>query len=1103
MGTSKIFLGVCLLILTNINLFSQEEGCYFVQNFHHREYEGASQSWAIAQDKRDIIYIANNVGVIEYDGNDWRNISINNQLARCLDIDDEGRIWVGGQDEFGYLAADSTNSLVFYSMVKLLPVDLLPLGMVRQIYCHNKEVYLNTNNLAVRINANRSVNIWTPKTQFHRSYLVNGVYFVNQKGYGLTYLDRDSLIRAEGCRIFAESHIYTMLPFDDGQVLIGTQSDGFFLYDFEESKKTNHRNNLLKPFITSNDEFFKAKGIYCGVKIGDGCFAIGTFRGGVAYFNKEGEVFKMINRESGLQDDAIWFLFADNQGGLWMALNNGISYVPIKSALSVWGAEEGIKGVPQSVARFMQSIYVTTNVGLFKYCGNGFEQVEGINDLCWGLYTVEGDGYRRMLIASTGGIYASDGKNVKLIEGGAGHCSGFVGSKFFPNIIYVYRATGVGIVYNNNGEFKYSGKVDGAEGEVNSLVEDFDGDIWYGLRYKGICHVDIVNPYQLVNGNPELHVPYHKSKFDDMTVTLIDGKIMASAEGGLSKFNKKTRSFEPDSTFGVEFANGEKSIRIFEQDRFGSVWFEAYNLSPNRWIEKAIRQPDGTYTRERNRYIQIPPMNFYDVMVDPDGVEWIAATDGLFRCDGKLSIDSTRCGRVQLRNVVANKKVVYNGASFDDAPPLHWEKNKKASGIALSHSHNSLLFQYSAVAMCQQKQVGYSYKLQGYDSGWSEWSGEHRKEYTNLPYGSYQFCVRARTGIGENISETSFPFYIKKPWFLHWYSYIVYLAISVLVAILLTGLNSRRLRLNNIKLQEMVEDRTQEVMRSERILEDKNAELELQKEEILSQRDELGATNRRINDSIRYAKTIQQAVLPKLSNVLDSFGQHFLIYLPKDLVSGDFYWVSQIENEGGWNEKVVVAVVDCTGHGVPGAFMSLIGSRLLSEIVNERKVQNPAAILSELSISVKLALHQDINESFDGMDIAICSIEKKSGDLVVVTFAGANRSLYYCHRNDDYIQTIRGNRKSIGAVLPDVDREFQNWRLPLHKGDTIFLCTDGIVDQNNQHSRKYAITGLQASLLEVINKPMDEIARNVLKRFEDFKQGQIQRDDVTVLGIRF
>lgn len=1096
---------ILLLFLLSPGLRAQEVGRRFVVNFSHRQYEGESQNWAVAQDKRNLIYIANNVGVIEYDGVQWRRISINNLGARCLDVDADGRIWVGAYEEFGYLAADSNSNLVFYSLVDKLPAEYYPLGLVRQIYCDSNVTYLSTNQLVIRVNADQTLKIWPAQRQFHRSYLVDGTFFVNQKGYGLYYLNGDGLVRAKGCEQLLNSPIYTMLPYADGQILIGTQAEGFFIYDFAASQQPDCPKNLLRPFKTTNDEFFHENWVYSGVQLDANRYAIGTYRGGVAFFDSKGTIYRMESQKTGLQDNAVWNLFADKQGGLWMAFNNGVSYVPINSALSFWNEDAGLKGDPEAVARYKNHIFVGTNVGLFCLVDGDFVPLSCVNDLCWGLH-VSGQGDEaRLLIATTGGIVIftrpHECEKIPTPE----LCLGFKESKFYENIIYVRHEHGLGILYRIGNTFKYLGRIRGTDGAVYFMEEDADGDLWYTSDYTGIGFVDMTNPYQLSSELPKIFKPFPQCQYTLPSVAQIDGKIVMTCESGLASFNMKTLDFEPDTMFGADYVNGERSLRIFEDHGNGSVWYEAcQHHSPNRWIERAERLPDGTYRRERERYSLVPPTQFSCFLIEPDSVAWFAAKDALYRFDEKVKTVKTQIGQVLLRSVVANRKPVYNGISFDELPPVNCETECRNDVLELSYSHNSLSFNFALLEMTQSNRVRYSCKLEGYDSGWSDWTAQHNKEYTNLPHGSFTFRIRAKTAVSDAISETSFPFVIKRPWFVKWYAFLMYLAGMVIVSYVVSALNGRRLRINNAKLQALVNERTEEVMMNEQILLDQNQELEVQKEEILSQRDELEIRNKRLHDSIRYAKTIQQAILPNLQRELEGFGQHFLIYLPKDVVSGDFYWASQLDDGTGSCNKLLLAVVDCTGHGVPGAFMSLIGSRLLSEIVHERKFTNPASILTELSKSVKLVLQQDeSSSSIDGMDLGLCLLEKKADDIVMITFAGANRSLYFCHQGDDIFQTLKGNRKSIGAVLPDVDKEFQNRYIPLHKGDFIFLSTDGIVDQNNKFGRKYSLRGLQKDLLDAIRKPMPEMERYMRKQFDEFMHGETQRDDITLLGIKF
>ncbi len=282
-----------------------------------------------------------------------------------------------------------------------------------------------------------------------------------------------------------------------------------------------------------------------------------------------------------------------------------------------------------------------------------------------------------------------------------------------------------------------------------------------------------------------------------------------------------------------------------------------------------------------------------------------------------------------------------------------------------------------------------------------------------------------------------------------------------------------------------------------------------QNEEIKSQRDELEQINNllishteNIEASIRYAKTIQQAILPEKSS-LDGFFENFIVYKPRDIVSGDFYWFSKVVDFETQQEKYLLAVVDCTGHGVPGAFMSVIGSRLITEIVTEHKILTPSNILVQLNRMVNQVLRQDKSESFDGMDVALCLFDFNSSDGVKLTFSGANRPLMYLRKGETEFQTLRGSRKTIGGIMPDIDAEFANHDFIFNPGDIIVLNTDGFIDQNGDGKTKFSYVRLQQFILENANQPMQLIGEQLDTAFEEFRGLQNQRDDATVIGIRF
>lgn len=301
-----------------------------------------------------------------------------------------------------------------------------------------------------------------------------------------------------------------------------------------------------------------------------------------------------------------------------------------------------------------------------------------------------------------------------------------------------------------------------------------------------------------------------------------------------------------------------------------------------------------------------------------------------------------------------------------------------------------------------------------------------------------------------------------------------------------------------------LEERNKEIYQKNEEMLAQNEELRQAQEELETQRDYVSAQNEiledkniTINSSIAYALNIQTAILPNLAILNEKFFGHFLIYYPKDVVSGDFYWMEQRDN------LTFLSVIDCTGHGVPGAFMSMIGYSLLNEIVNSKKLTDPAEILEELHLRVHKSLRQAKTNNQDGMDLSLLVIDHSNseGDRINVHYAGARISLYYYDPLEQGLQEIRGTKRSIGGTYPK-KRPFATHQVKLAKGSTVYMTTDGFADQNNKDRDKISKRGLRALLKRVVTLELNEQAVEIEKAFLAHKGQEEQRDDVTLLGFK-
>ncbi len=288
-------------------------------------------------------------------------------------------------------------------------------------------------------------------------------------------------------------------------------------------------------------------------------------------------------------------------------------------------------------------------------------------------------------------------------------------------------------------------------------------------------------------------------------------------------------------------------------------------------------------------------------------------------------------------------------------------------------------------------------------------------------------------------------------------------------------------------------NKNEEINSKNNEIESKNKFLEKAKEEIEKAYDIIQESTRSITDSIRYAQTIQLAILPSTNDLQKSFKDYFIIFKPKDIVSGDFYWVSKVK------DFTFFAVVDCTGHGVPGAFMSMVGVNTLNEIVSHRRIFEPSMILDSLHANIQLALHQEDKSNDDGMDICLCRLEYEHGQPKVM-FAGAKRPLFFVKKDEPTLFAVKGDRKSIGG-LQKKQADFTNQELVLEAGSRLYLMTDGYVDQCNPNHDKIGIDRL-ANLIQTQHEVTLMKQRQAIEHFlTTFQEDFPQRDDITIMAV--
>ncbi len=251
--------------------------------------------------------------------------------------------------------------------------------------------------------------------------------------------------------------------------------------------------------------------------------------------------------------------------------------------------------------------------------------------------------------------------------------------------------------------------------------------------------------------------------------------------------------------------------------------------------------------------------------------------------------------------------------------------------------------------------------------------------------------------------------------------------------------------------------------------------------------------NKSITESINYAKRLQTAILPPKHIVDQILPDHFILYQPKDIVSGDFYWVSHHDN------KIMFAAIDCTGHGVPGALLSIVGHNAINQTVNELGILQPAKVLESMNTVIKKILHQDKGSDIrDGMDMALCTYDKSNGML---EFAGANNPVYIISSGE--LSIIKGSKLTVGSLEEGKVEPPVNHVIQLKKGDCFYIFSDGYVDQfGGEGNKKFKSSKFQELLISINNQSMPEQEKSIIKAFKDWKGNNEQVDDILIIGVR-
>ncbi len=1068
---------ITLLYFFIIPFVAHGQSKSFSTYYGSKIYNAHAQNWCVLQDTFGLIYVGNTTDLLVYDGEKWESVKLNNSIVRSLSKDSKNRIYYGAQDEFGFLYADGNGILQSKSLTHLLPDSIRNYGDIWKTYCLKNKVIFQSFDY-VFIYENQKINIVRAENYFHFGYQRGNDFYIIDREIGLKKLYKDKLSLVSGGDFFKDLRIYAWINYAQYALVI-TREKGAFKITFNPNESI-----LIEPFKTDIDELLAHAEVYCAAKLNEeNDIGIGTLNQGMFIIDAFGKLKNRItNKNYNLKSNIINNIYIDRQKAIWLALDIGIVRIEINSRIKSMGEFEGLEGTVNTVVKYQNTLFCGTSKGLFEIKDNFVNRYKGIKNEIRNLKLIITQNQKEiLLIAAESGLYKIDNNQLTKISNENCYFISDLDSQ--NSVVYIGTSDGVW-TYNYLKNQIIKDNMDQI-GEVRRIVKEGDSTLWVGTAYNGVYRIQNlhktnkqISPFDTTSGLPTLvyNLPFK-----------VNNQILFGTLYGIYEFNKSKLKFIKVQSFpNLQFSQFNQLDQIFQiiEAFQHKIWFFRSNNKIHEFIYYDQKNNKSTFPLRRmgeyDAYQCIFPENEY--------VTWFGGPDGLFKYDASLPLYDTLNFNTKITKVYCNNKTLFGGYwNYDATLDKHFSQSQNAIP-EIDYKNNNINFEYAAQSFDNEKDNMYSCYLEGFDKNWSEWSSEFKKSYTNVNEGTYTFHVRSQNIYNKIGKEDTYIFVVLPPWYRTIWAYIAY-SFGVFALIYVSiQISVSRLKRAKVRLEEVVKSRTAEVV--------------AEKEEVLKQKKIVEVKNKDITDSINYAQKIQQAILPLPEDFSKMFPESFIYFQPRDIVSGDFYWFYSPNNiDQNW---VYIAVADCTGHGVPGALMSMVGNSLLNEILNEKQIYETDLILNHLHTGVRSALKQDIaqNATNDGMDIALCRVNM---DTFQLQYSGANRPLYiYTKSNEgaEFVE-VKPNKTPIGGYQIESDRRFTVHNIQMKKNDTFYIFSDGYADQfGGESNKKFMVKRLQNELIAMQQFSMNQQKHLIKKLHIDWRGDTEQIDDILMIGVK-
>ena len=1039
-------------------------------NFSEKDGLCNNKVFSILEDRKGDVWFATKGGVSRYDGTSFTNFTtregLNNNTVYSILQDKSGNLWFGTYG--GGISRYDGTSFTNFTEKEGLCND--------KVYCMLQD---------------KNGRLWFGT------------------GGGASCYDGTSFTNFTETEGLSSNEIWSILEDKTGNLWFGTNGGGVSRYDGnridaiergDRAARNKQRDlkrihgKLVKSFTTyTENEGLSNNSVYSILedKIGDLWF--GTYGGGSRY---DGKSITNFTDKEGLNNNTVFSILEDKSKKLWFGTKGGGASCYDGKSFTNFTEKQGL--VNNEILSILEDeknrIWFGTNGGVSCYDGSSFINFTEKQGLCNNtILCMTKDKKGRIWFGSNGGgISCYDGTAFTNFTDKQGLCNNTVLSVIEDKQGQLWFGTNVGVSRYDGKRFtNYTSTKSLGGSEVWSILEDRQGQLWFGTNGSGVWRY---------NGSSILRFT-EKEGLSNNTVWSITedkvGNLWFGTRFGLSELTEEKLSL---------FLNKVRNDDLQESD----VFFKDYSNA------------DG--------FLGIGVNSGKTVLEAKDGTLWIAANDRLTAyhpMDGNQR--DTVAPNIQLTGIeLFNENIAWANLEQKKDSTLKLGNGVKVGNfefdgltrwydlpehLSLVFNNNYLTFNFIGITMNQSRSVKYQYRLDGLEESWSALTYRTSVPYGNLPHGNYTFKVKAMNCDGYWSREFDYTFTIRPPWWQTWWFRM--LVILTVIALIWYYIKSREKKLLAEKevLEKTVEMRTTEVVEQKHLIEQKHKE---------------------ITDSINYAERIQRSFLASKGLLDENLGEHFVFFQPKDVVSGDFYWAASVQApvskelqqtdipaSDKQKKAFVLVTADSTGHGVPGAIMSLLNITSLEKAVEH--CTEPADILNHTRKTIIERLKKDgsAEGGKDGMDCSLISFEffpssaaavQKEGEVVAkLTYAAANNPVWILRKRGSFEEGGTGevdllelppDKMPVGKHDKD-NLPFMQRTVELQKGDIIYTLTDGMSDQfGGPKGKKFMYKRLKELLISVSKLPMHQQKERLRITLNEWKGKLEQVDDVCVIGIK-